>query len=195
MSDRHSASPFSLAVCDTCTVCFAGHFLSYFPTDKEQSMDPVTMVIVNGIACGAAGSLVTIAVPAAVKAATDAWNSFKALLQRKFGKDSALLKSVHELEQNPDSEARKAVLAEEVEKSGAHRDEELLAAAGKLLELLKTVQPQATYHAVQTGSGAVAQGHGAVAAGAHGIAVGGNVHGGINKPGGKRRRDEEEEAE
>jgi Tfp pilus assembly protein PilN len=100
-------------------------------------MDPVTMAIVNGIACGAASSLVTATVPAAVKAATDAWNSFKALLQRKFGQDSALLKSVQELEQNPDSKARKEVVAEEVAKSKAHQDEELLAAAGKLLELLE----------------------------------------------------------
>jgi hypothetical protein len=100
-----------------------------------------------------------------------------------------LLKSVQELEQNPDSKARKAVVEEEVAKSKAHQDEELLAAAGKLLELLKAVQ----YHAVQTGSGAVAQGPGAVAAGAGGIAVGGNVDGGINMPGNKRRRDEEEE--
>jgi hypothetical protein len=164
---------------------------------KEHSMDPVTMAIinssVNGIACGMAGGLVAATVPAAVKAATDAWNSFKDLLQLKCGHDSALLKSVQELEQNPDSKARKDLVAEEVAKSKAHQDEELLAAAGKLLELLKAVQPQATYHAVQTGSGAVAQGPGAVAAGAGGIAVGGNVDGGINMPGSKRRRDEEEE--
>ncbi len=123
----------------------------------------------------------------------DAYAGLKALLLRKFGKDSALLKSVQELEQNPDSKARKAVVEEEVAKSKAHQDEELLAAAGKLLELLKAVQPQEAYHAVQTGSGAVAQGPGAVAAGAGGIAVGGNVDGGINMPGNKRRRDEEEE--
>ncbi|MCW5205342.1 hypothetical protein VU08_00190 [Desulfobulbus sp. F5] len=153
-------------------------------------MDPVTMAVVNGIACGAAGGLVTATVPAAVKAATDAWNSFKALLQRKFGQDSALLKSVQELEQNPDSKARKDLVAEEVAKSKAHQDEELLAAAGKLLELLKAVQPQAAYHALQTGSGAVAQGTGAVAAGAGGIAVGGNVRGGINMPGSKGGEDE-----
>lgn len=96
-------------------------------------MDPVTMAVVNGLACGVAAATV----PAALKAATDAWNSFKALLQRKFGKDSALLKSVQELEQNPDSKARKEVVAEEVAKSKAHQDEELLTAAGKLLELLK----------------------------------------------------------
>ncbi len=148
-------------------------------------MDPVTLAIINGIACGMASAIVT-AIP-------NAYSGFQALLQRKFGKDSALLKSVQELEQNPDSAGRKITVQEEVEKSGAHRDEELLAAAGKLLELLKAMQPQATYHAVQTGSGAAAQGHGAVAAGAGGIAVGGNVHGGINKPGGKRRRDEKEE--
>jgi Tfp pilus assembly protein PilN len=96
-------------------------------------MDPVTLAIINGIMCGAAGGLVTVAVPAVIKATSE----FKALLLRKFGKDSALLKSVQELEQNPDSKVRKLVVAEEVEKSKAHQDEELLAAAGKLLELLE----------------------------------------------------------
>ncbi len=149
-------------------------------------MDPVTTAIVNNIMSGAAPGLAA----AASMAVTDAYNGFKALLQRKFGKDSALLKSVQELEQNPDSKARKAVVEEEVEKSGAHQDEELLAAAAKLLELLKGVQPQAAYHAAQTGSGAIAQGQGAIAAGAGGIAVGGSVHGGINMPGSKGGEDE-----
>lgn len=130
-------------------------------------MDPVTSALVNSIMSGAATGLAA----AAGMAATDAYNGFKALLQRKFGHDSALLKSVQELEQNPDSKARKAVVEEEVAKSGAHCDEELLAAAGKLLELLNPGGCQATLH----GSGAIAQGQGAVAAGAGGVAIGGSV--------------------
>lgn len=166
-------------------------------------MDPVTSALVNSIMSGAATGLAA----AAGMAATDAYNGFKALLQRKFGHDSALLKSVQELEQNPDSKARKAVVEEEVAKSGAHCDEELLAAAGKLLELLKGVQPQAAYHAVQTGSGAIAQGHGAMAAGAGGKIYrsdGGEMNIGQGKgsvgkqtnyygSGSQRRKEEEEE--
>ncbi len=120
------------------------------------------------------------------------YNKLKALLQSKFGEKSALAEAVEQFEKNPESPARKGVVAEELAKVRAHQDEKLLTVAKQLLELVNAGQPQAAYHAVQSGSGAIAQ-NGGVAAGAGGVAIGGNVQGGINMPNDKRRRDEEEE--
>jgi hypothetical protein len=77
------------------------------------------------------------------QAVQDAYAGLKALLLRKFGKDSALVKSVEDMEQNPDSAARKAVLAEEMEKSGAHEDAELRQAAKALQQVLVKQQVDA----------------------------------------------------
>jgi hypothetical protein len=117
------------------------------------------------------------------------YTRLKELLQGKFGEKSALAEAVEQFEKNPESLARKAVVAEELAKVGADKDEEVLAAAKQLEEKLKGVKT--TYHAEQSGSGAIIQ-NGGVGTGAGGIAIGGNVHGGINMPDSRRRRDEEE---
>ncbi|MCI5167002.1 MAG: hypothetical protein D3903_13140 [Candidatus Electrothrix sp. GM3_4] len=70
------------------------------------------------------------------------YNKLKALLQSKFGEDSALAEAVEQFEKNPESAARKAVVAEELAKVRGHQDEEVLAVAKQLLELLTAVQPQ-----------------------------------------------------
>ncbi len=127
-------------------------------------MDFITSMIASAL-----GSL-------GVEAVKYSYTKLKELICSRYGEKSALAGAVQQLEQNPDSEARKAVVAEELAKSGAHQDKEILEAAGRLQELLKAVQPQAAYHAVQSGSGAIAQGPGSVAAGAGGVAVGGNVY-------------------
>ena len=133
-------------------------------------MDPITSAIIA-----------VLKKPAST-AAMDLYNGLKTLLQKKTGQDKKLIDAVHELEQDTSSEGRKMIVQEEVKKAGADKDEEILAAAERLLKL---VQPQSDNKAINTGSGAIAQGKGAVAAGAGGIAVGGNVQGGINMPGSK----------
>ena len=115
------------------------------------------------------------------------YNGLKTLLQKKSGQDKKLIDAVHELEQDTSSDGRKMIVQEEVKKAGADKDEEILAAAERLLKL---VQPQSDNKAINTGSGAIAQGKGAIAVGAGGIAVGGDVQSGINMP---ERRDDGEE--
>ncbi len=126
------------------------------------------MEFITSVIASALGSL-------GVEAVKSGYVKLKELLCGRYGEKSALAEAVRQLEQNPDSAARKAVVAEELAKVGAEKDAELLALAKQLQELLKAVQLQATYHAVQTGSGAIAQGPGAVAAGAGGVAIGGSV--------------------
>ncbi|CAK8717664.1 hypothetical protein KKHLCK_06825 [Candidatus Electrothrix laxa] len=124
-------------------------------------MDPITSAIIA-----------VLSKPAST-AAMDLYNGLKTLLQKKTGQDKRLLDAVHELEQDTSSDGRKMIVQEEVKKSGADKDPEIQTAASQLLDLLKEIQPEATYNATQSGSGAIAQGKGSVAAGAGGIAVGG----------------------
>jgi hypothetical protein len=99
-----------------------------------------------------------------VEAVKYSYTKLKELICRKYGEKSALAEAVQQLEQNPDSAGRKAVLAEEVEKSGAHKDAELLDAAKQLQGLLKGVQPQTVNTFTNSGSGEqnIAQGAGAI---------------------------------
>ncbi|MCI5168753.1 MAG: hypothetical protein D3903_22335 [Candidatus Electrothrix sp. GM3_4] len=73
------------------------------------------------------------------------YNTLKVLLQSKFGEKSALAEAVEQFEKNPESAARKGVVAEELKKVGGDQDEELLAAAGKLLKMLEESTAGAKY--------------------------------------------------
>lgn len=64
----------------------------------------------------------------------DAYRGLKALIQRKFGKTSALASAVEGVEAQPSSAARAAVLAEEADAAGANDDAELARASQTLLE-------------------------------------------------------------
>jgi hypothetical protein len=117
----------------------------------------------------------------AAQAVKDGYAGLKALIVRKFGGNGDVQNAVEGAEKRPDSEARQAVLKEELQTAGADKDAEVLKQAQALLELLKQsgALDDASYSAINTGSGAIAQGPGAVAAGAGGIAIGGNVGGSI----------------
>jgi hypothetical protein len=67
-------------------------------------------------------------------AVKDAYEAVKALLVRKFGKPSDVVKAVEALEAKPDSAGRQATLTEEIASSGAARDGELLQLAQALLD-------------------------------------------------------------
>lgn len=91
-----------------------------------------------------------------------AYTELKELLQGKFGEKSALVEAVRQLEQNPKSAARKAVVAEELVKVGADKDEEVLTAAKQLQELLKGVPPQVSVTQQVTGDSNIFSGTGDV---------------------------------
>jgi hypothetical protein len=139
-------------------------------------MEPIT-VIVAALVGGAAAAAKDVG----AQAVKDAYNGLKGLIVRKFGGKGDVTVALDQAERKPDSEARQAVLQEELAGAGADQDAELVRQAQALLDLLKAhgAAPSTTYTATVTGSGAIAQGEGAVAAGEGGVAVGGDVHGGI----------------
>src|SRR5260370_7954256 len=92
-------------------------------------MDPVTTAIVAALAAGA----ISAATEAGKKAVADAYEALKALLKKKFGHESELVKSVESLETKPDSTARKSLLQEEVTTAKADQDPDILLAAQALL--------------------------------------------------------------
>ena len=100
---------------------------------EPEAMDPITM-IVAALAAGAADALKDTAA-AAVK---DAYAGLKGFLARKYPKVG-----VETVEEKPESEARRAVVAEDLADAGAEKDEELLAAVGQLVEALRTHAPEA----------------------------------------------------
>ncbi|MCI5113888.1 MAG: alpha/beta hydrolase [Candidatus Electrothrix sp. LOE1_4_5] len=71
------------------------------------------------------------------QAVQDAYAKLKALLQLKFGANSELAEAVQQLEQDPDSAWRTAVVTEELAKVGADKDEEIIKAAEALVQSLE----------------------------------------------------------
>ena len=150
-------------------------------------MEPVSMIVAAVVAGAIAATK-----DAAAQAVKDGYAGLRTLIVRKFGGKADVADALEGIEKNPDSEARKAVLKEELETAQAGQDAEVLEKAQALLDLLN--EHGVAYHAELRGSGAIAQGEGAVAAGAGGVAVGGSVQGGINIAG-QRKDDAEEESE
>ena len=96
-------------------------------------MDPITVAIVAALSAGA----VSGATKVTEQAISDAYGKLKDLLGRKYGGKSKVVKAVKELETNPKSEARKAVLKEEVTAAKADKDKDLLKSAQALLKTIK----------------------------------------------------------
>ena len=96
-------------------------------------MEPVTTAILAAIAAGATAGLTDTA----KKAIADAYDSLKALLERKFGADSKMLGAVEKLEEDPESAGWQETVGKEAAKAGVNRDQELIAAAEVVLAKLK----------------------------------------------------------
>jgi hypothetical protein len=94
-------------------------------------MDPITAAIVAAVAAGAA--------KVGGQAIQDAYAGLKALLKRKFGAESKVVKATEEVEANPESKSRPATLSEEVMAAKADQDSEILKAAEALLAQLKHI--------------------------------------------------------
>lgn len=137
-------------------------------------MDPISL-IVSALVAGAVAASQEVA----GQVIKDGYNSLKTLLQSKFGGKGDGEDALAKVESKPESEARQAVLKEELESVSAGDDTQILTAAKELMAALQKAGGAGgtSYQATLTGSGAIAQGPGAVAAGAGGVAVGGNVSG------------------
>ncbi len=147
-------------------------------------MEPIATIVTALVAAAVASAKDVVG-----QAVKDAYAGLKALILRKFGDKADVARALEQVEKKLDSDARRAVLAEELKEAGAGQDAELVKQAQALLDLLKQqgLSPGTTYTATLTGSGAIAQDHSA-AAGAGGIAIGGNVQGDVST--GKQEADD-----
>jgi hypothetical protein len=130
---------------------------------------PIVTALVTGAALAAKG--------VGSQAVRDGYLTLKAMTVNKFGNRGDVRDALVQVEKRPDSEARQAMLKEELQAAGADRDAELVRKAREFLDLLKQqgLSDGVSYSASVTGSGAIAQGPGAVAAGAGGVAIGGKA--------------------
>ena len=111
-------------------------------------MDPITAAIVAALTAGLAETGKT--------AITDAYQSLKGLLAKKFGLKSQIVQAVDHLEARPESANRQGGLAEELIAVQAEQDNEILAAAKHLLTLAQPQQVVTNTYTVQnSGSGPV----------------------------------------
>jgi hypothetical protein len=94
-------------------------------------MDPVTTAILGAIAAGVLSGLnATVG-----KAVGDAYAGLKSLIARRAGR-ADVTDAIAALESKPDSAGRRATVEEEIAAAGLDRDDEVLAAARKLIEEL-----------------------------------------------------------
>jgi hypothetical protein len=110
-------------------------------------MDPITAAIVAAASAGAIGGLTEVG----KTALTDAYGKLKALLTKKFGHQSDIVQAVEQVEAKPDSQARQALLAEEVAVVQADQDSELLQIAQAVLQALQSSSENAKH--IQTATG------------------------------------------
>ena len=88
-------------------------------------MDPITTAIIAALA------------NLSKDAIKDGYGALKAALKKKFGASSDLVDAVEGLEKKPDSEARKAMLQEEVEMAKVNDDSDIIQLAQDLLDKIK----------------------------------------------------------
>lgn len=94
-------------------------------------MDPLTLIVTAAVLGAAAGLEST-----AEQAIKDAYTGLKTLIQHKYRNIDVSL-----LESDPASDARKEVIKEELEKTTAAEDEELLRAARSVLQSVEQYAP------------------------------------------------------
>jgi hypothetical protein len=88
-------------------------------------MDPITAVIVAAL-----GKI-------SEQAIHDAYNALKSIIAKKFGADGKLLRSVKDLEDDPDSEAGKMMIKEQAGKANVLNDPDVMNALQTLQSLLE----------------------------------------------------------
>lgn len=105
-------------------------------------MEPITFTaIVAALSAGAVAGIGQVGQSALV----DAYQGLKAALKRKFGDQSEVVEAVDMLENRPDSEPRRGMVQEEIERAKVDQDPEVRQAAQELLDLLQA-QPGGEQH-------------------------------------------------
>ncbi len=97
-------------------------------------MEPITVTIATALALGAAAGLQGIA----EQTIKDAYDGLKKLIQSRYAKVN-----LAQLEEAPESKARRAVVDEDLAKAGADHDEEVLRHAKALMDLVRDRKPEA----------------------------------------------------
>lgn len=110
-------------------------------------MDPITAAIVAAISAGAVGGLTEMS----KTILTETYSRLKDLLIKKLGKESEVVQAVEQVEAKPGSQARQALLAEEMAAAQADQDSELQEVARALQQALDS-KPGHTAH-TQTATG------------------------------------------
>jgi hypothetical protein len=100
-------------------------------------VDPISTILVTAFAVGASKAADTVG----EKVIGDLYDGLKSIVKAGYGKAAQLLAAIAGLEENPASEGRKAVLAEELKTAGALEDRALLSAAEKLVAAAKASGP------------------------------------------------------
>ena len=98
-------------------------------------MDLITTAIVAALSAGAVGGLTE----ASKTAVTDAYQTLKGLLAKKFGAGSQMVQAIDRLEAEPESAGHREGLQTEIVTVNAEQDHEVMAAAQ---HVLAQVHPQ-----------------------------------------------------
>src|SRR5215472_2805140 len=88
-------------------------------------MDTVTQAIISAVTYSLAN--------VGSQAVRDAYQGLRALIVRKFGGESRLIRAVDDVESDPESKAFRSVLEEQVAKVDAAQDADIREAASRLL--------------------------------------------------------------
>ena len=116
-------------------------------------VDPIVTALLGGIAASAG--------KVASKAVEEAYNGLKSLLVRKLGDKSEAADAIAKVEAKPDSEPRKAMLAEELSAAKVANDPELLEIARRLQSALDQLPAESRAHVQNTIGNYIAQASGA----------------------------------
>lgn len=108
-------------------------------------MDPITSAIVAALSAGVISGLTE----SSKTAITDAYQTLKDLLTRKFGPSSEVVRAIDHLEIKPESVGRQETLGEELIAVNAEQDSEVLAAARQVLALTHSQQTVVSKFTIQ----------------------------------------------
>jgi len=112
-------------------------------------VETIMAAIVGALASGAKDGISDVA----KKGLSDGYDKLKSVLGRHANGASDVSNALERVEAKPESEARRAVLAEELEDSGAARDAEVVGQANTLLELVRSLPSGGTGSQVASGTG------------------------------------------